>query len=712
MIFLSTQSQKYFVFFLQSLKMSILTLVNGLNDQSQSESELDSLTFSLFPPIRQRNFNPYSLLPVTILSHLLTNAYAGDGVAIRGSRDILVEALYNLDQTDPSWRRDVLGLPFSRLRLYELLLGAALKGVDIQPLYAQNRVVPENMTNRDLYSLLVSLLICPRLVQINQRPIPQVVYNGTFKNITDAIEYAKNTPRSVAFRRNNVSTLITKPQSAYRYYSRQYNVWIGLNEELISAYLTEISIYPINTTALFYLLLWNLKSNGMKYALDILGINIDIALLLNREQLIFTLSRGNIPPEINIDTPLNRLRQVRSLPENVRDLIFRLYRSNDTPVGLASVASINPPHPLEEYILSIGRQPPKNIAASIGMIIPPDQDDLQYLLANILRYRHVVSRDPLNIPSVNLQNLNTITVQNLKYYTDQEIFDLTKAYVPYISRRNLLELIVNIANTPNFFLPYTEPENRACINRETAVDLEDVKNPDLFIVSYGILAQYTCVDKADMMGSFQEIQSGNQRLFFFRNVTQPTRYHEIRQIEQLLILLRRFPEGNQDLIDVITRGLNTIRTMAEGDFDLIIQFNSLPESDRSLIQNYLETMFNAGMYMRQWGGPGTPYPLRENQTGRTNSSSPFANVTVQLNTMRDLYNRMTPQAQQFINTLPAYDVSNRAPYSFVNEFDRVYSGTQCIRLASSVFVGTSYKYQRLLLNSAPNIDITQLERIA
>ncbi len=120
----------------------------------------------------------------------------------------------------------------------------------------------------------------------------------------------------------------------------------------------------------------------------------------------------------------------------------------------------------------------------IGMNIPIFMPALQYFENNINDYNSVRTRSPHTlIPSFEqLRNVNETT---LSYFTDNELFDMFRAYVGYTSRKQLIRFLLDLV--PNngklnhsFFYPGKNP------------NCTKIKNPKDIIVAYGNIYSYIC----------------------------------------------------------------------------------------------------------------------------------------------------------------------------------------------------------------------------
>lgn len=137
------------------------------------------------------------------------------------------------------------------------------------------------------------------------------------------------------------------------------------------------------------------------------------------------------------------------------------------------------------------------------------------------------------------------------------------------------------------------------------------------------------------------------------------------------------------------------------------------------LRQYLLNLFEFGMYIRQWRGPGTPYPLLARDTtlcirqGTYNQQETLIyNSLVQLvesylnapdrikDSIKNL-NTVTYQDNQYI-------IGGRKIQDIV---DHIIGGQGCMRIYSSNIITTAVYYLQSLFGISP-VDVLQLEAIA
>jgi hypothetical protein len=258
----------------------------------------------------------------------------------------------------------------------------------------------------------------------------------------------------------------------------------------------------------------------------------------------------------------------------------------------------------------------------------------------------------------------------------------------------------------------------------------------VFIIGYGTLFEYFCYDLDDLVENFREYPVEgleNVTEFRFRKPEQPETDFSVDEIEGLVNLLSKYPtvQETTEVIENIRNGLRQVREMTQYDKQISITFNNLPERDKPLIREWLYQLFYLGMYMRRWKGPGNPYP-----TQRKDTQGPDPNVKVneELTTLgyyplakgqKTGYGGITTQlsklGQKFVDELRSIeyirgDEGIREPRQETKTIgyylSRVRKGNMCIRMASSIFTGTSFYYLKVFYSEViPGFDPRDVDRI-
>jgi hypothetical protein len=252
-------------------------------------------------------------------------------------------------------------------------------------------------------------------------------------------------------------------------------------------------------------------------------------------------------------------------------------------------------------------------------------------------------------------------------------------------------------------------------NKETPINLTSIDDIDSFMICYGTTLKYYMYEPSDLTASFYRDEETG--IMEFRRPENVQNKFTSRDIEGLRRLLSCFPSTPdiQALISVIDEGLIDAKEKIAYDDVARNGLRQFDANTRTLIQHFLRQLFYTGMYMRRWAGPGNPFPLKADTTHAT--KEPDAKVTEQLGLGIELLKQMGLAAKNFCLNLKICEYTNTGSIDhgtaiLSNEWTAVVKGTQCIRMASSKFVGTGYHYLRALFRETiPGMDVKAVDRI-
>jgi len=378
------------------------------------------------------------------------------------------------------------------------------------------------------------------------------------------------------------------------------------------------------------------------------------------------------------------------------------------------------PHPMENIIINLDVFPLGDIINSFGILVPLLQSDNQqrYVHDNIVAYNQfIVGRTNGIVPRHPIEALIYMQRRQLVEYfnqlTDKEIFNTMGVYIPYRSRRSLIDAIVNSISQNRFMYPLLRTKTRS-IN-DTTLMATEIVDIDTFMVCYGTPLKYHTYEIIELLNAFHRSNDGNA--IGFRRPENPKTYFNEEDINGLLELLKCFHRTQEitDLIGRIEEGLIDAKEAITFDITARMQLDTFDKPNRELIREYLHSIFITGMYMRRWQGPGHPYPLASADT-RT-KKEPDIEVSDGLNRGKSLLDRMSKPARSFCFKLKICQYGKggsieHGTEEFKGEWDNVWSGTQCIRMASTKFIGTAYHFLRALYKETiPGLKTDALDRI-
>jgi hypothetical protein len=162
------------------------------------------------------------------------------------------------------------------------------------------------------------------------------------------------------------------------------------------------------------------------------------------------------------------------------------------------------------------------------------------------------------------------------------------------------------------------------------------------------------------------------------------------------LLRKRIDDGlnGKELLEVFRSSLKT-------------QFRRLNRKDLKSATEWLSVLFEIGMYMRKWKGDPHPYPLLESDTLGTYDEDLIVD---RFGYLAEIELRMSTKMRDRMRNLISYDlrhgniINHHRSIGFY--IDRVVlnddkSDAGCIRVNSTIFIGTAYSYLSFLLNSPP-----------
>ena len=396
--------------------------------------------------------------------------------------------------------------------------------------------------------------------------------------------------------------------------------------------------------------------------------------------------------------------------------------------GSVKDAAKSSAHMIEPLILAINEDTVDQIITNIGMIVPLSAENkLKYLLDNIVEYRDIFTRIIKRIRSLK-QLEKSGTASKIKYFnqlTDNEILSTTNAYLPYTSRLDLVKKAAsciaykgkskerNNITTDQFFTPIAR-KKEYILNHETIMGT-DVQDLDTFMVAYGTATGYRLYEVDDLYGAFHVDEDDGT--FDFRHPEDITQSFDQTSINRLVDLLKAYPQNDEldRLQERIQQGVAIMEEMIEEDEVVCKRLAQLDRHERETMKTLLIHIFEMGMYMRRWKGPGHPYPLIEEDT-IIRGFDPEGLVIDTYSSINHIADNLSPTMNQFYNELPLVryikgkiKVSNLSTRPYIT---KVFSGKECIRMASIYLVSSGYHYLKVhFSHGIPGFDKQQIESI-
>jgi len=664
--------------------------------------------------------NPYTYLHQNTLSNIASERDLAVGK--NKHQIVYIRTLSDYDKIDPTWIMNVLDPKYNHTRNQSLFLLGDL-GINVGDLETRNLSDDE----------LKHMVNIGRIIMATRQPLPA---RQTIK------EYNNNNGLSFvdAYNLSNNEGYIMKEINI----NFPFSIF-GKNQNKTDTlkYINELSSYPAITTADEYKIIIDERDTRLIKKLLYEKYKTEDVMLLSDNDVLFISSRGYILPNDKLQETKQRYETIKTLSNDVIRKLRRVYGLitigaddiQDLKYAIAT-KNIHPLEPLVIYVDQIMTDKTKTIEEknkiattyenNIGMMIPPNiEDKLTYLWTNIYRYRNVLTRDatisPIDKNLLSGDILSDIEVgQLLMSYTDQEIFVHTGVYLPYTSRRNIIDNVNQVRRNSKFLVPVS----RACANKETITTIDDTLDMKIFIIGYGTIFEYICFNMADFDENFRDFPIEGiegDTAFRFRNPNQPAQNFTREEVERLVELLSLYTNQPEvtDMIKRIRDGIVKIRDLTAYDKNVYSTFIKLPDSDKPLIRDWLYQLFYSGMYMRRWQGPPNPYPMTK---ALTTGPDPEIKVNEELGKLGEIENKLSPQGKKLVTELRSIEylkgdnnirVPRHDPTATIGYYlNRIRKNDYCIRMASSYVIGTANYYLGVFYGQEiPNFDPTKLDEI-
>ena len=395
--------------------------------------------------------------------------------------------------------------------------------------------------------------------------------------------------------------------------------------------------------------------------------------------------------------------------------LYNLEGNNDED-GWMTVARRDP-HPMEQVIIDLDKFTDSDLVRNFGMAVPLSHDGnfRRYIENNIVSYSKILIRG--NMDPIPLEVMIFMQPRDLHDYvsklTDNEIFNGTQIYVSYNSRDELVANTISAIARPRFLYPVLRYATRA--HNQVTIMGTEITDVNTFMVGFGTALKYYIYELGELTAAFY--RADETGAMEFRRPENPRMKFTTADIEGLMVLLRCFSPTNEitTLLERINEGLIDAREKITHDDTARAQLNAFGKPTKDLIKQYLYQVFYTGMYMRRWLGPGHPFPLKEDQTKAI--KDPEDKVTHELRIIGDILEQMSADARNFCMTLKQcqYNKDGSIEHGtaiFNTELDNVVKGFQCIRMASTRFIGTGLHYLRSLFReTVPGMNLAHLDRI-
>ena len=447
--------------------------------------------------------------------------------------------------------------------------------------------------------------------------------------------------------------------------------------------------------------------------------------LLSRSDIANIMTRGYIFPLPIDPTVYARYNMYQTLTEAQKDLMSRIY--NNPTMTATDFSKIRTPILLETCITDFTEETVVSWAEYLGMVFPLQASTIvlqrEYFFESISAYSHLV-----NTFGTFRNSQRTGPVREL---TDLQILLLLGGQVVYNTRSQLERLAVDMLSTSPTIEPRTRhffvPFQRRPLNPRTLTSLEETQNREMFLVAFGTARSYVCHEIAELAGYMAPSESGVYRYTILGlngkyEALTPTQAMELRLLISGLEPRMRSEvrKESQQLIQQLDRVGQALRVNNTHDRTAIQQFHKFGVSTRGLVRQYLDRVFELGMYMRRWKGPGNPYPLQEAETIRADFD-PDTDLKTPITGVWEAIKKLDSGTQRFVRSLRmvvfkdgrfTHSVSKTLSGIYEQAFTVDDEQKICIRMASAELVGSSYYYIDLLYSEViQGFDPTRLALI-
>lgn len=529
--------------------------------------------------------------------------------------------------------------------------------------------------------------------------------------------------------------------------------------------LTQRELYELallyNQISLPHRLLDNIMSNKRK-TLIILGriFNLPFWLtkLMSRKDLIGYLTIPNYDYAFNNYLLEGQRANIYNyLPNKELRSLAKLYNLNSDMSNSDIISSVlsYKKHPLENWLLDRKMYNIQSMMDKLGMSICPENlsfdliIDLEFLplldssnktsdetfcieksllddyfCSRLVQYYNKWKYCQTFLPPIpTLAQLKTIPQDNilqcLDLYSDKAISNLSNAFILYSDRQELLQEFLSLLLWPGFFVP--------CLVSKSVLD----KRPsdmcwndfcDLkFFLAYGTLDNYCLISVEELSSSFAQTTLGengsasnaNNNLetvigFNFGFPHIPDSDLDLSTVRSLQKLLYRYKELLSDdpyidrLLNKIKIGLNYYSDIDESSDKILKRYKLLSADDKTVICQWLEQLFMAGMYMRRWTGPPMSYPLSKASTSRLDIDPNKLTIPI-LEKMDVMIKEMNSRPRDILSEMEIVEFKKSKQIwekvSVTVLAKELYHGNRCIRQYSTFCLGTSYLWFMLFTKS-------------
>lgn len=590
-------------------------------------------------------------------------------------------ALHQLDTIEPTWINNIRNWGIQTLIQYgaqidfpRLYISMLLHGINHLELLAASKFI----YNWDIVPTYILLRHTPR---ITETPSPNRYVD---RDLLGSMEYIYN--EAVIYH-----TVIT---SGLEDIARE----LSTPASGVRGVLIELAQHPPRREYLpyaVYMYVRKISRDVLDAVLNILGVTE--YRFMTSEEKIFTLTRGYYPVGLTLRLATRQARYIdlQKLSRFQLVLLAQLYGVADGNDMTSDIAA-HPPCVMEAFVRALptetkGSTTYLDIAKRLGILVPDGSPVSSYVMDNIVHYASVWLRDP----GMTLLTLKQVRDSKdprayLSLFTDMELLEVMFGVrINYRSRPELLDHLTMLLREPMFFISW-DPKQRRCRN-DTSAFLNSVLDPRVDIICFGTIFDHIGYEPLELEYAFGHVDREDTKSpYLFRRPENTKLTFTSSQVMQLRYMLKV-----EELVKMIDHGLYLERSYTDQDAGLVKAFRDC--KGQSLIRTYLITLFQAGMYMRRWEGPGCPYPITDASTYKM--VGPEQRSSEALASLYEIKEKLGGEHPAF--TVVEYDTKGRSirsstPLNAV--LTNIANFTLCIRIGSSYLIWTSVFYLDLLFH--------------
>lgn len=453
-----------------------------------------------------------------------------------------------------------------------------------------------------------------------------------------------------------------------------------------------------------------------------LSLAIKLSLTRERDEVVAYLWKRSVttPVEEILQLPVLDLfffltRFYGRPPENLyrRVSYLRLFSLATTDHGRLLVSALENeeqlPETIEEFITALDTNPEDpQIFLSVGAM------SRRAFLTEPMTYFKLLSR-PSTIPVLDFVFLSEFRfldrLDELLYnYTDLELLRLVSAE-PMGSRRDLIAYVSKHLSEENLVLLCSR-ESTLFKNEESVTTLDSFSEIEEFFIGRGTLATgYDCFTLCDLITSWDV--DGRMGLFDPVDINRLWTSKEIEALTNLLTNNRFGIDLPVEMMGLLRSYKRKSEIYADADAATLLRLRDWAKGNRETTRELWTTVFELGMYMRQWGGPGTPYPIKAEDTTRISrsvelSSDPTtAMIPIMITRMKERLDTVVAllpeEVKRAFHGVTAERFVGEAPAKTDYTMERLYELTLvtskfCIRMVSEIWIYTGALFLNLTLD--------------